>query len=326
MSDSIAYIEENFTRLVPGDDRFESWRKTVRAYQKEQIPSYSRFEGDYFPIGSFKHVSLISAPKERAEKVFSSSGTLGEHTRSRHYVRSLAVYERSVMAGFERAYGSGKLIFLAHLPHYESTGSESSLVYMASVLMRAFGIGGSGFFLDDHSLLEEAVERSVRSGTPILLLGAAFGLLDLIEAHSWRLPSNAVILETGGMKTHRREISRDLLHESLARGFGVRKSNIGSEYGMCELLSQCYTRSRERPGRVFYPPPWMSFEVLDPSDPDRRIGEGREGVLAVTDLANVHSVSSLQTEDLVIGRGDGFEVIGRLRQADLRGCNFLLEA
>ena len=90
---------------------------------------------------------------------------------------------------------------------------------------------------------------------------------------------------------------------------------------MCELLSQAYTRG----GSVYFPPPWMRFAVVDPIDPASERPEGVPGALAVVDLANVYSASWILTEDIAVRRGDGFEVLGRLRGADLRGCNFLVE-
>ncbi len=90
---------------------------------------------------------------------------------------------------------------------------------------------------------------------------------------------------------------------------------------MCELLSQCYTDG----GEIFHTPPWMRFEILDFDNPDRVLSDGEPGMLAVLYLANMYSVSSILTEDKAVKRADGFEVLGRLKTAELRGCNFLLE-
>ncbi|HET6568560.1 MAG TPA: hypothetical protein VFG50_11400, partial [Rhodothermales bacterium] len=155
---------------------------------------------------------------------------------------------------------------------------------------------------------------------PLLLFGAAFGLLDLAEKGPMVLPENSIVVETGGMKTHRREITRAELHRKLADGFGLPVSRIWSEYGMCELLSQCYARG----GGTYLPPPWLRFRVVDPERPEREMPEGEPGMLQIFDMANLYSVSAIRTEDLAVRRGEGFEVLGRLSGADLRGCNFLL--
>lgn len=303
----------------------------VYRYQRERCDVYRRYckgkpwtgwqHVPYLPVEAFKHTPVTTFPPEDAEHVFESSGT-GRSVSSRHYVRSLALYGQVVMAHFESVFGAGPFTFVAHLPHYADRGETSSLLYMVRVLIEQYGDVRSGFFLDDRTFLDEAVRHSMKADTPFILFGAAFGLLDLIGDGGIRLPEAAYVIETGGMKTYRQELSRDELHRRLAGGFGVPEAQVWSEYGMCELMSQCYTRGEH----VFYPPPWMRFRVVDLDNPRQEAPEGQPGALALFDLANIHTVSALQTQDRAVRRGDGFEVLGRLSDAELRGCNFLIES
>jgi len=280
---------------------------------------YRAFHGyEYLPIQAFKDTSITCFPASEAELVFNSSGTSGQQ-RSKHFVRYSELYQRSICAGFERVFGHGPFIFLAYLPAYESA---SSLVHMAHVLIREFGTGGSAIFLEDDSILTQSIEESNRTGISLVLLGAAFGLVDLAEKGVWQLPPSATIIETGGMKTHRREMSRPDLHASISSGFGIKVSQIRSEYGMCELLSQCYTNSHG----LFETPPWMEARILDPDDFKTPLPLGEQGLLAVFDLANVYSQSAILTQDLAVQHVNGFEVLGRQSDAEIRGCNLLLEA
>ncbi len=295
-------------------EEFEAMERCVETYQRERCTVYGQFAdaGRYLPVEAFKHVPVVTFPPAAAERVFTSSGT-GRMAPSRHWVRRLGVYERAVSVHFEQVFGAGPHTILAHLPKYDEA---SSLVCMMEILIRRHGDAHSGFFLEDTSLLERAIEN----GRAFLLFGAAFGLLDLAEERAYRFPRGARIVETGGMKTYRRHMTRAELHRQLAEGFGLPAARIWSEYGMCELMSQAYTRG----GPVFFPPAWMRFRVLDPHTMDE-FAEGVPGVLAVCDLANLYSVSALLTEDLAVRRRDGFEILGRLPQSGLRGCNFLLE-
>lgn len=310
--------------------RFEPAARTVYEYQRAKSVVYSRYcnkkwngwqRAAHLPVEAFKHAPVTTFPPDEAERVFESSGT-GRSVPSRHYVRRLALYERVAAAHFEVVFGRGPFTFVAHLPDYVARGRRSSLLHMVEVLVRRYGDAHSGFFLEDASLLDEAVAHSTAHDTPLLLFGAAFGLLDLIEARAVQLPENALVIETGGMKTHRREIGREALHTRLAEGFGLDGARIRSEYGMCELMSQCYTRG----DGVFFPPPWMRFRIVDPEAPTRAVPEGQPGALALFDLANMFTVSALQTQDRAVRVGDGFRVLGRLSRAELRGCNFLLES
>jgi len=243
--------------------------------------------------------------------------------RSSHPVIDLDVYRRSIEASFRGVFGAGPFTIAAHLPGYIENGSESSLLYMVEYLIENFGDGDSGHFLEDLEDLEHFIRVSERSGHPLILFGAAFGLLDICEKTDYHLPENAIVIETGGMKTYRKEISRDDLHNNLASGFGVRPEQIYSEYGMCEMLSQCYTRG----GKTFYPPAWLDVGIVDPVRPWIRKPVGEVGAIAVFDCANLYSVSAILSEDRGVKRNDGsFEVLGRLDNAEMRGCNFLLES
>lgn len=318
--------------LEPGDEAaFNALAEQVYRYQRVRCEVYRRyckektFDGwrsvPYLPVQAFKHAPVTTFPPDDAERVFKSSGT-GRSTPSTHYVRDLALYERSVTAHFESVFGAGPFTLVAHLPHYAERGAASSLVHMVRTLISRYGDAQSGFFLEDRTLLREAILHSKREGTAFLLFGAAFGLLDLIEEEPISLPDGARVIETGGMKTYRRSMARDELHARLSGELDVPESAVWSEYGMCELMSQCYTRG----DHVFRAPPWMRFRIVDPEQPMREVPAGKPGALCLFDLANVHTVSALYTQDRAVREGDGFSVLGRLSDAELRGCNFLVES
>jgi len=68
--------------------------------------------------------------------------------------------------------------------------------------------------------------------------------------------------------------------------------------------------------------PWARARIVSP-ETGREVGEGETGLIQVYDLANVRSVMAVQTEDLGVRRGDGFEVIGRAGPGEPRGCSLL---
>ena len=310
---------------------FNQLAKKIFDYQIENNQVYKRycedqlaFEGwdkvPFLPIEAFKYAPVVTFPPADAEKVFHSSGT-SKMAKSKHYVRHVDLYDTSALVHFEQVFGSHQRTILAHLPHYMSAGEHSSLVHMVNQIIDRFGNEKSAFFLDDTTVLSQAIQDK----EPVLLFGAAFGLLDLLDQttvsrKSWILPKGSVILETGGMKTHRKSITRQDLHHKLASGFGIPETQVWSEYGMCELLSQCYSVG----GEVFYPPAWMKFKIIDPSNPNVTLEDGSAGALAIFDCANLYSVSAIITQDKAVKMGNGFKVLGRLSQAELRGCNFLI--
>lgn len=316
-------------------EAFDRLAADAFAHQTAHNPVYAAFaEGaafggwdrvPYLPVEAFRLAPVAAFDVAEAEAVFTSSQTsqsaAGQGAPARHYVRRLSTYEASFRAGFRRAFGDGPMTLVGHLPRYADRGAASSLLYMVEDLVRTAGDDASGLFLDDASLLERALAHATASGTPLVLFGAAFGLMDLVEAGRWRLPPGSRIVETGGMKTHRRAMPRAALHAALAEGFGIPEAAVWSEYGMAELMSQAYARG----GPVFAPPPWLRARVVDPLDPTRDLPGGTPGRLALCDLANRDTCSFLLTDDEAVRHAGGFEVLGRLPAASLRGCNFLVE-
>jgi hypothetical protein len=90
---------------------------------------------------------------------------------------------------------------------------------------------------------------------------------------------------------------------------------------MTELLSQCYSTG----SGLFNPPPSVRILIRETTDPFH-VGIESVGGINVVDLANFHSIAFIETEDLGKNAGEGsFEVIGRLDNSEVRGCNLLLQ-
>ncbi len=266
----------------------------------------------YLPIEIFKSHRVYCAESE-PETVFTSSGT----SASRHHIAHLADYEAVFTRAFELFYGpAADWEIHSLLPCYEERGG-SSLVYMVDCLARKGR--------------PDAPNR--------LLIGVSYALLDLgaeMFARGERLPKGTVVMETGGMKGRREEMSKAQLHKTLRDAFGV--SEIHSEYGMCELTSQAYSLG----GGRFFAPPWMRVSVrdlVDPFDvhyvasdyPDSRggpntSGDAIRGGVNIIDLGNLHSCAFIQTGDVGRVFPDGsFALDGRIAGSDVRGCNLLTE-
>ena len=72
----------------------------------------------------------------------------------------------------------------------------------------------------------------------------------------------------------------------------------------------------------FHFPPWARVRIISP-ETGREVADGETGLIRVFDLANVFSVMAIQTEDLGIHHGRGFELIGRAALAEPRGCSLM---
>ena len=265
----------------------------------------------FLPIELFKSHDIYCADTE-PEIIFTSSNT-GGTTPSRHMMASTEVYRRAFTEAFEAFYGKiEEWSIYGLLPNYlEREGS--SLVYMTDELIRRAGSGG--FYLNDYERLIHDMERDPK---PKILLGVSYALWDVAEQYAPKL-SNTIIMETGGMKGRRKELTKSELHDILCRGFGVR--SIHSEYGMAELTSQAYSKGEG----IFETPRWMHILVRDVNDPLDHSPAGMRGGIDVIDLANLTSCAFIRTQD--IGRKldeRRFVLEGRIVGSDIRGCNLLV--
>lgn len=264
------------------------------------------------PIGLFKSHDIYSAATP-PQMVFTSSATTSM-SFSRHLVADTSIYERDFTEGFRLFYGDIKQWSVyGLLPNYlERTGS--SLVYMVDSLIRQAGSGG--FYLHNY---EKLLSDMAADSRPKILIGVTYALLELAEKYAPKL-DNTVVMETGGMKGRRKEMSKDELHGLLCSAFGVER--IHSEYGMAELLSQGYSTGEG----LFASPPWMRVIVRDINDPFTHLEAGRRGAIDIIDLGNIYSCSFIATEDVGIAYADNtFRIEGRITDADIRGCNLLVQ-
>jgi phenylacetate-coenzyme A ligase PaaK-like adenylate-forming protein len=265
----------------------------------------------YLPVSFFK-THDIRTLQWKEQTVFISSGTTGT-VSSRHAVYNLDFYLSNTVRCFSSFYGNpSDYTTLALLPSYAER-QGSSLIAMIEHFIR---LGGGGSYHNDHAGLLEQLRRQGKK--KVILWGVTFALLDLAEEHELDL-SNCVVFETGGMKGRRKEITRAELHEFLGKRFHTR---IHSEYGMTELMSQAYSTG----DGVFRCPSWMKVVLRDPEDP-RDLSEGRErGGINIIDLANIHTCAFIETQDLgKMSQKGYFEVLGRMDNSDIRGCNLLVE-
>ncbi|MEO5570988.1 MAG: acyl transferase [Bacteroidia bacterium] len=275
----------------------------------------------FFPIQFFKTHQVVTLPQTsntKPQTIFSSSGTTGAET-SKHYISDPKIYEQSFLKCFKLFYGNIEdYCLLALLPSYLER-KDSSLIYMADVLIKKSRHPKSGFYLKNIDELYLTLQELEKQKQKTILLGVTYALLDFAEKFPMYL-QNTFIMETGGMKGNRKEMLREEVHKILCDSFSVQ--SIHSEYGMTELLSQAYSNWNG----IFLSPPWMKILIRDINDPMVLIENGKSGGINVIDLSNIYSCSFIATQDLGKKYGDGsFEVLGRFDDSDIRGCNLLID-
>ena len=276
----------------------------------------------FLPIRFYKSHPVVCGELNDNLLFFESSGTTGS-VNSRHYVKDPALYEQSFLKHFIQRYGKPEnYCILGLLPSYLER-KHASLVYMTDRLIKESHHPHSGFYLYDFEKLYERLVQNEKENQPTLLIGVSYALVDFASAFPMEL-NNTIVMETGGMKGRRKELTRTELHEILCHQFNLK--TIHSEYGMTELLSQAYSPGNGR----FHCPSWMKIMLRAEDDPLDTISPEPNksyisGAVNIIDLANLYSCSFIATEDTgKLFADSSFEITGRLENSDIRGCGLML--
>ena len=320
-------LEDQIFNLKTKSD-FEKLSLEIFHFQKKNCLVYKNYlnflnraeptsisEIPFLPISFFKSHSVIT---DNLPVLFDfySSGTTGT-IRSKHSVQNSKIYENSFNLIYNQFIGNPtNQVILALLPNYIQQGN-SSLVYMVDHLIKRSNSKLSGFFLEDYDQLIYNYKKAIEQGKKVILFGVSYALLDLAEA-SVNL-SKVQVIETGGMKGRRKEITKEELHSKLKIGLSC--DFISSEYGMTELFSQSYSNK----DGLYEIPNWMDVIIREINDPFQFISDGKTGGINVIDLANLYSCSFIATQDLGKKIGNQFELMGRFDNSDIRGCNLMVE-
>ncbi len=301
-----------FKYQVRYNEIYKRYISTLRV-KPEEITTYEKIP--FLPIEIYKHQRVVSFHDEPC-LIFKSSGTTNT-VRSSLYVLDPEIYHQSLLKSFEYFYGSpSEYIFLALLPNYLEQG-DSSLVYMVKRLMEYSGQSDQGFYLNNYSDLYKKLKAGGNNSKTIFLIGVSYALILFAAQFSCDL-KDSIVMETGGMKGKIKEMIREELHEKLKLAFNI--PVVHSEYGMTELLSQAYSKGKG----FFHAPPWMKIMIRDIYDPLTILNDNIQGVINIIDLANVDSCSFIASQDLGIKTGKTFQILGRIDNSDIRGCNLLL--
>jgi len=270
----------------------------------------------FFPIELFKELE-VKAGKWNSELIFYSSGTTAT-TRSKHHISDKKAYLDNARYIWTRHFGPlENYTFLSLLPSYHDNPS-SSLLCMVQNFMLHGASQQEHYYLDDFHGLQKHLDDLDEKGRETVLFGVSFALLDYAENHRHTFVNTPLVIETGGMKKFRQEVTRTTLHERLKSCFSG--ARIISEYGMTECLSQMYCEDNIH----FKYNDRMQIWIVDPTDPLTLLEDGRRGRICIIDLANIDTMPFIATSDLGIRHNNGVEILGRIDASDVRGCNYLI--
>jgi hypothetical protein len=329
------FFTELETSIFDSETPFESKFESVFKFQYSKNSYYRTFlnalgysEKDRFtfnsvpllPVRAFKS-ALILADDYTESLQFRSSGT-SAMARSRHGIVNPELYKTAISTEFYSHFPKDDVIILAFLPKYDEN-PDSSLIWMVQFLVNNDPSGLSGFIHSQSDISKKWLDDIKASKKKVLVFGAAFGLVDIMNEPNPLESLELEVIETGGMKTHKREMSKNVLRNKISEYFKIPLTSVHSEYGMCELHSQMYAIGSE----WFSTPPWVKISIRNAENPEKACKPGETGLIGVIDLANLYSCPFILTKDRGVMNNEGqFQVLGRWDKDNMRGCNFLIDA
>ncbi|MGE9549835.1 acyl-protein synthetase [Erwinia amylovora] len=290
----------------------------------------------FLPVSLFKTLSLSSVAAEAVVKTMTSSGTSGQQVSRILLDKSTANLQQKVLVKIVSDFiGTARLPMLI---------IDSSAVMKDRSLFSARGAGILGFSLFgrnitfaldeqmalDHQALSAFLTR--HRGQPILLFGFTF----MVWQHFWQqlkaTPglydlSQATLIHGGGWKKlHSQAVSPEQFARSLQQVTGLQR--VSDYYGMVEQTGCIYMQCEH--GRM-HASLWSDVIIRDPQDFSVcKVGE-RGIIQVISALPESYPGHSLLTEDegVLLGeddcpcgrKGKYFRVLGRLKNAELRGCS-----
>ena len=313
--------------------KYEGYLKALN-FNRENIHTY--YDLPYLPVNLFKELDLKSIRTEEIFKTMTSSGTTGQQVSKIYLDRETAGNQQKVLVKIvSDLLGKSRMPMLI-------IDSPSVIKNRAMFSARGAGILGFSIFgtdktyaLDDNMNLNLAEVKAFlarHAGEKILLFGFTFMIWKHFYAELKKLEekldlSQAILIHGGGWKKLLHEsVSPEQFKKSLHDICGV--SQIHDYYGMVEQTGCVYVECEH--GHLHAS---IFSDVIMRRPKDFSICEtGETGIVQVVSLLPYsYPGHSLLTEDegVILGeddcpcgrKGKYFKILGRLKDAEIRGCS-----
>ena len=183
-----------------------------------------------------------------------------------------------------------------------------------------------------------ALEGYADGSEPVAVFGFTFVLyahavLPLLKTgRSFKLPYGSHVIHIGGWKKLvDQRVSKAQFNETMEQVFGVPSSHVVDFYGFTEQMGVTYP---DGPGGAKFAPVFAEVIVRDPSTFEP-VPDGWEGLLEfITPLPYSYPGIAVLTDDVGVveerdaevgnWRGTRFQVLGRAKKAEARGCGDIM--
>lgn len=329
----LASLLDDLTQLH--QENCAPYRKIVESFFYEYQPKSSIEQVPFIPIGLFKQIELKSVPSSSIVRTLKSSGTSGS-TSSVFLDKVTAINQIKVLTEiFQQSVSSKKIPMI--VADYERISNPGDSIDARAAAVKGFSIFASEthFLMDQNSkilinLLREIQEKYENS--EVFFFGFTFiiwnDLLDKLEEEGIRLkfPKATLIHGGGWKKLADLAVSNEEFKDRAKDRLGVNK--VLNYYGMAEQTGSLYFECEES---YLHTTPFGYIIIRDFKD----LSVSENGEVGIVQLLSVIPRSypghSILTEDIGLVIGDDgckcrkpgryFKILGRLPEAEIRGCS-----
>lgn len=331
------FLSESLKELTIGHyENCSEYRAMLDALGFDPYSDYSFEQIPFLPVSLFKELELKSIPSETVFKTLTSSGTTGQAVSKIYLDRETSALQQKVLVKIVENYlGASRCpMLIIDCPSVVKDRKMFSARGAGIIGFSIFGTDKTYALNDDMQLNTQAIQDFLERhrGQRILLFGFTFMIWkhfysELIRTGVKFDLSNGILIHGGGWKKLVSEkVSQEDFKQSLKKVCGL--SEIHDYYGMVEQTGTIYM---ECECGHLHTSVFSDVIVRRPSD-FSKAGIGERGIIQVLSvLASSYPGHSLLTEDegVLLGeddcpcgrKGKYFSVIGRLKNAEIRGCS-----
>ena len=337
-------IYDAFKHHVANNELFKNYCQN-RGFKFDGKPS-DLADYPYLPVNIFKNKRLTSVPSEKINAILNSSATSGipstivlDKITSKRQIVALAKVMSDYLGNQRRPF-----LILDEDP-LKSSSIETSARAAAT---RGFLIScsKSEYFLSytnnrltlDIKKFQKSLKQYEDSKQEICIFGFTFILYYHVvrvlkkKGIVFKLSDNSKIAHIGGWKKlESQRVSKEQFLQDVSDVFSVKVDNIYDFYGFTEQMGLVYVSVGDLPKTV----PAYSEIIIRDFQSLKPVKDGDQGLIQIlTPLPHSYPGISVLTDDVgrIVGRGKDktgrigtqFEIIGRAKKAEARGCGDIM--
>ncbi len=297
------------------------------------------------PVSAFKSDDIFIYSNDDIYLTFKTSGTSGSE-RGRAYfsktgagLTSLAIIENAKNFMFPDKIDTHFLL-VAPSP---KAAPELTMAFGITEVMKNVGtlggrhyIGPSGLNIDEFL---SDIKKYENEGAPVSIIAPSFAMVVILDKLAeknikFKMAPGSRVLDAGGFKGRSREISRPDMLRSIEERFAIPPQYCINALGMSEVGTQYYDDNlKNHIAGVTAPatkrnPHWAKTLVMKLDGAMNYLApqiSSVKGALVHFDLSNFDRALAILTDDLGCYKEDGFEVCGRIKEGDVKGCSLTIE-